>query len=100
MYWPFTAVPELADLPPAEQKRLWAEAVRDRSNRTDLLVVALPVILVMCVLGAVMLQIEALPAAWVRWPLWFIANILTAKCVQWVVVRHYRRVLRRRRAGG
>ena len=99
MYWPFTAVPELADLPAAEQRRLWAEVVRDRSNRLHLLLVALVVFLVVCMFSALLLLIQALPA-WIRWPLWFIAIMLMMKCIHLVVVQHYRRMLRRRRAGG
>ena len=37
MYWRWNRIPELAELPPEERKRLWAEAKRDPFRLTDFL---------------------------------------------------------------
>src|SRR4051812_38303815 len=100
MYWRFAAIPELSDLPPDEQRRLWAEAARDRSRRSDLLVVALLVILVMAVASPLLfISIWAKDrlSPWIGWPLWFIAMMCSWKLTDVVMVRHYRRVVRRLR---
>jgi hypothetical protein len=37
MYWRWNRIPELADLPADERKRLWKEALRDPFRPTDIL---------------------------------------------------------------
>ncbi len=99
MYWRFTSILELADLPPIEQKRLWTEAGRDRSRPSDLLMLAFVLFMVGSVSALLLFLTMEWTGAWVRWPLWFMILVSTGKIVDTVIIHHYRRAVRRLRGG-
>ena len=99
MRWRFRPIPELVGLPLEEQQRFWSAAGRDRSKRSDLLVVGFTLFMVGCG-AAILLTITAewMPA-WARWPLWGIIFVFGGMVVDLIIVSHYRRVVRRLRGG-
>jgi hypothetical protein len=99
VYWRWSRIPELADLPPEEQKRLWYEARRDPFRPIDL---AWLVIILSMAVGAGLLMIWFTPllGPWIGLPV-FVGMILgLGALVDAILIRRYRPIVRRLRGGG
>jgi polyferredoxin len=99
MYWRWNSIPELADLPKAERKRLWTEAKRDPFRWSDL--VLLVVILAIAVgMGLLMTWLSArLKSIWIGLPVNVLVLLGLGKLVDAILIRRYRPIVRRLRGG-
>ena len=94
MYWRWSQIPELADLPPGERKRIWREARRDPFRAADLLWVAA---ILGVVLGAAMAVIE-LPtrlSGWVSLTAYVVVVLALGVVVDAILILRYRPIVRR-----
>ena len=99
MYWRWNRIPELADLPPEERKRLWAEARRDPFRLTDFLWLAL-ILGIAVGTGLAMIYVPKNLNIWIGLPIFLVVVLGLGRLVDALLILRYRRIVRRLRAGG
>ena len=97
MYWRWKRIPELADLPPEERKRLWNEARRDPFRVTDLAWLAL--ILGLAIGGGILLIWVSKLSDWVFVPGLLVLVFGSGPLVNAILIFRYRPIVRRIRGG-
>jgi hypothetical protein len=99
VYWRWDHIPELADLPPRERRRLWNEATRDRFRVCDL--VLLPVIVGICLAaGVAWSSVPRDLSVWIRLPIFLTGFFGFRALVHALLIPRYRPVIRHLRGGG
>ena len=99
MYWRWNRIPELADLPPEERKRLWEEARRDPFCPNDLLWLAL-VLGIAIAGGIVLIYVPKDLNLWIALPIFLAVVFGVGVIVDAILIRRYRPIVRRLRGGG
>jgi len=99
MYWRWNRIPELADLPLEERKRLWFEARRDPFRPIDL---AWLVVILAIAVGAGLLMILFAPmlGPWIGLPVFGAVIFGLCALVDAILILRYRPIVRRLRGGG
>jgi hypothetical protein len=98
VYWRWKRIPELADLPPEEQKRLWIEARRDPFRPTDLLWLAI-VLGIAISIGIALIYVPEHLTIWIGLPVFFVGYFGVGAMVNAILILRYRPVVRRLRCG-
>lgn len=96
MYFRWNRIPELADLPPDERKRLWNEARRDPFRPNDLLWLAL----ILGSLTAAGIALTYFPKGlniWIALPTFMAVFIGAGAIYDAIMIRRYRPIVRRLR---
>lgn len=99
MYWRWSRIPELADLPPQERKRLWYKARRDAFHLTDFLWLAL-ILGVMIVAGIALTWLPKNLSIWLGLPITLFVVIGVGALMDAILIHRYRPIVRRLRTGG
>jgi hypothetical protein len=98
VYWRWNRIPELADLPPEERKRLWTEARRDPFRMTDLAWFAL-VLGVAIGAGLALIWLPRGLNVWIELPAFLILFLGVGALVDAILILRYRPIVRRLRGG-
>ena len=99
MYWRWNRIPELADLPYEERKRLWNEAKRDPFRLTDFLWLA--IILGIAVgAGIALIYVPTNLSIWIGLPIFLVVVLGLGALVDALLILRYRPIVRRLRGGG
>jgi hypothetical protein len=99
MYWRWNRIPELADLPPEERKRLWSEAKRDPFRPSDIL--WLGIFLGVCIVGAIaLIYLPKNLSIWISLPIFLAVAFGVGAIFDAMLISRYRPIVRRLRGGG
>ena len=99
MYWRWNRIPELADLPPEERKRLWNEARRDPFRPIDLAWLAM-ILGIAAGAAVVLIWLPPKLSIWIALPVFLIVFLGVGRLVDAILIRRYRPIVRRLRSGG
>ncbi len=99
MYWRWNRIPELADLPPDERKRLWNEALRDPFRLTDLLWFA-AILGIGVGAGIALIYLPAKLSIWIALPTYLVVAFALGALGDAILILRYRPIVRRLRGGG
>jgi len=99
MYWRWNRIPELANLPPEERKRLWNEAKRDPFRPRDVL--WLGAFLAVSIVGGIaLIHVPRNLSIWIALPIFFAVVFGVGAIVDAMLIFRYRPIVRRLRGGG
>ena len=98
MYLRWNRMPELADLPPEERKRLWQAARRDPFRPTDFL--WLVVILGIAIgAGIALVYVPTNLSGWIGLPIFLAVDLGLGVVINALLILRYRPIVRRLRGG-
>lgn len=96
MYWRWNRIPELADLPPKERKRLWKEARRDPLRPKDVFYIS-TIFVVYAVAGFTVLSLTKSMSACISLPVFIGILFGVGAVADALLILRYRPVVRRLR---
>jgi hypothetical protein len=99
VYWRWNSIPELADLPPEERKRLWEEARRDPFRLKDFLWLA-TILGIATGAGVALIYVPKDLSIWIGLPIVLAVVLGLGAVVDALLILRYRPIVRRLRGGG